>query len=225
MFSHDPAGLINNLNIENGKPSSGSSPASNSRPNFQIQDYTEFPSLQPGQTNWNHNHLPVYQYSGSHGSHGGKIHAMGSPHLTSASPRSYGSRPTSRHSSRAGTPFYSGADDTEAFPSLIAAGKGPKKQHGKRGHTPNPSAKENTPISLADAIRMSPSPAPAMLRKGLTRSRSYVGNPENSAASQAIAAPEQIPWLETGDKLNLAYAKARQEAFKHGGMRNKFLQR
>jgi hypothetical protein len=40
----------------------------------------------------------------------------------------------------------------------------------------------------------------------------------------AIPAPEHIPWLETGESANRAYLKARAEAFKHGGLRNKFLQ-
>jgi hypothetical protein len=40
----------------------------------------------------------------------------------------------------------------------------------------------------------------------------------------SIPAPEQIPWLETGDAANKAYLRARAEAIKHGGLRNKFLQ-
>ena len=40
----------------------------------------------------------------------------------------------------------------------------------------------------------------------------------------SIPAPQDIPWLETGERANQAYLKARQEAFKHGGLRNKFLQ-
>ena len=71
---------------------------------------------------------------------------------------------------------------------------------------------------------MSPSPAPGLLRKGLMKSRSYVGSRENSAAANAIPPPEHVPWLETGERANQAYIKARQDAFKHGGLRNKFLQ-
>ena len=56
-------------------------------------------------------------------------------------------------------------------------------------------------------------------------SSTHVRNGENSAAAQAIPNPKHIPWLETGDKANKAYLKARQEAIKHGGLRNKFLQR
>jgi DNA-nicking Smr family endonuclease len=39
-----------------------------------------------------------------------------------------------------------------------------------------------------------------------------------------IPKPIDIPWKETGDSVNKAYLEARQEAFKHGGLRNKFLQ-
>ena len=73
---------------------------------------------------------------------------------------------------------------------------------------------------------MSPSPVPGLLRKGLVKSPGYTNSKEhNSAAANAIPAPEHIPWLESGEKVNAAYLKARQDAFKHGGLRNKFLQR
>jgi DNA-nicking Smr family endonuclease len=62
------------------------------------------------------------------------------------------------------------------------------------------------------------------MRRGLRNNRSFTSSRENSAAAMAIPPPADIPWLETGDKVNLAYLKARQEAFKHGGLRNKFLQ-
>ncbi len=141
-----------------------------------------------------------------------------------SSPRSQGSRPTSRQSSRPTTPSILSVDDNEAFPSLGASGKSIKKHHGKRGHGHNNGAKESVPGSLADVVRMSPSPAPGLLRKGLMKSRSYVGSRENSAAANAIPPPEHVPWLETGERANQAYIKARQDAFKHGGLRNKFLQ-
>ena len=47
---------------------------------------------------------------------------------------------------------------------------------------------------------------------------------ENRAA-QAIPSPRHIPWFETGERANKAYLKARQDAIRHGGLRNKFLQR
>ncbi len=76
---------------------------------------------------------------------------------------------------------------------------------------------------------MSPSPGPGSSRQdrklGRNVSSTSVRNGENSAAAQAIPNPRHIPWLETGDDANKAYLKARQEAIKHGGLRNKFLQR
>jgi hypothetical protein len=108
--------------------------------------------------------------------------------------------------------------------SAVAAKAG-KRHHGKRGgHGHN---KEHpTPNNLAEVVRMSPSPNPSsQLRKGLRPAKSFNGSRENSAAAQAIPAPEHIPWLETGDLANKAYLQARAEAFKHGSLRNKFLQR
>lgn len=234
VFSHDPANLMNNLNIENGTAVMDTPPTQIIHPSFAVQDYDTFPTLQPaGLNNWvqqSSGNFNVYNYSGSHNNARNHIPGIlaGSPHLAhaSASPRSYGSRPTSRHSSRAGTPSIPAVDDTEAFPTLGSAGKGIKKHHGKRGgHGHGHGSKENIPSSLADVVRMSPSPAPSLLRKGLLKSRSYIGSRENSATANAIPPPEHVPWLETGDKANQSYIKARQEAFKHGGMRNKFLQR
>lgn len=83
--------------------------------------------------------------------------------------------------------------------------------------------------SLADIVRMSPSPLPSprLETKKLVRNGSGVSlkTGENSAAALAIPMPKHIPWLETGDRANKGYLKARQEAIKHGGLRNKFLQR
>ena len=122
------------------------------------------------------------------------------------------------------------SDENDAFPSLGAAsGARPhKKHHGKRGHGHGHHRdKENGPGSLADVVRMSPSPNPTSSPRRNARARaSYVGgNRDLSAAAQAIPAPEHIPWLETGERANHEYLKARQEAIRHGGARNKFLQR
>ena len=242
VFSHDPAALISDLNIDNGNPMISTPPTQNIHPSFQVQDYDAFPTLQPAAMNqWAQassslNAYNTYNFSGSQGARNytttfsNYSEGRGGPptllHET-ASNRSYGSRPTSRHSSRAPTPSIPSVDDTEAFPTLgSATAKGVKKHHGKRGgHGHNHGSKENIPNSLADLVRMSPSPAPGLLRKGLMKTRSYTSSRENSTAALAILPPEHIPWLETGDKANQAYIKARQEAFKHGGLRNKFLQR
>ena len=227
VFSHDPANLVASLSLENG----GSNEVGpNAQPSFQVQDYDAFPALQSAvMSQWTQNQLNGATFQGQSITRALGGHNVSNSNLAnmSSSPRSYGSRPTSRHSSRAPTPSIPSVDDTDAFPTLgSGGGKSSKRHHGKRGgHGHNHNAKENTPSSLADLVRMSPSPAPGLLRKGLMKSRSYLGSRENSVAAQAIAAPEHIPWLETGDKVNQAYIKARQDAFKHGGLRNKFLQR
>ncbi|KAL9005215.1 MAG: hypothetical protein Q9188_002014 [Gyalolechia gomerana] len=234
VFSHDPALLINNLNVNDGNGYMGSSPSQ--APSFQVQDYDAFPALQGTARNQyvqaSASPYPMNssQYSGS--PLGNKY--MGSSRRTfeqrstsanglSSSPGSYGSRPGSRHRSRDPSPYVP-VEDNEAFPTLGAmASKGPRKHHGKRGGHGHGN-KENTPNSLADVVRMSPSPAPALLRKGFGKNRSYVGGRDNSLAAAAIPAPEHVPWLATGEKTNQAYMKARQEAFRHGAARNRFLQ-
>ncbi|KAL9026654.1 MAG: hypothetical protein Q9196_004708 [Gyalolechia fulgens] len=211
----------------------GSSPSG--APSFQVQDYDAFPTLQGtarsqyAQAVASSYQMNSTQYSGSPLGN----NYMGSPRRTfeqrstsanglSSSP---GSRPGSRHRSRDRSPYVLG-EDNEAFPTLGAiASKGPRKHHGKRGgHGHGHGNKENTPNSLADIVRMSPSPAPALLRKGLGKNRTHVGGRDNSLAAAAIPAPEHVPWLETGEKTNQAYMKARQEAFRHGAARNRFLQ-
>jgi hypothetical protein len=139
------------------------------------------------------------------------------------------SRPGSRHQQKDNTQAAPSPDDADAFPSLgSAAVKQGKKHHGKRGgHGHGPKENNFAPSTLADIVKMSPSPAPATPSRRVPRngSATNVRNGENSAAAQAIPNPKHIPWLETGDRANKAYLKARQEAIKHGGLRNKFLQR
>lgn len=234
VFSHDPALLINHLNVNDGSGLMGSLPSQG--PSFQVQDYDAFPSLQnTAQSQHMQATASPYQFNSSQysGSPLGNSY-MGTPRRNleqrsfsgngpSSSPGSYGSRPNSRHRSRDPSPYIP-VEDNEAFPTLGAvAHKSTRKHHGKRGGHGHGN-KENTPNSLADVIRMSPSPAPASLRKGLAKNRSYIGTRDNLAASAAIPAPEHVPWLETGEKTNQAYMKARQEAFRHGAARNRFLQ-
>ncbi|KAL9062202.1 MAG: hypothetical protein Q9157_009132 [Trypethelium eluteriae] len=221
VFSHDPAALMNRLNV-NG---SQTPPSQSSQTDLQTNDYTSFPSLQgaiPQQ--WPPEFHPqsfesVYSSSGA---------VVPPPGLSSFLPSGTSlsrphSRPSSRHTSRATTPL-PGVDDNEAFPSLgAAAGKSGKRHHGKRGGHGH-GHREVIPNSLADVVRMSPSPAPNPGRRNPKSNKSFTGSRENSAAAHAIPAPEHVPWLETGDMANKAYMKARQEAFKHGGLRNKFLQ-
>ena len=236
IFSHDPAHLVNRLNIDDGSTMIGTPPAQ-AHPSFQVQDY-DFPALQGGSNvQWAQSPasppgMTGYSYSGSPGSISyfppvrRSFEARNNHMNENSSPASQGSRPASRHQSRIPTPTIPSVDDAEAFPTLSAAGKGAKKHHGKRGgHGHNHGAKENIPNSLADVVRMSPSPATSKVRQGLVKRGSYQNTRENSLAANAIPAPQHVPWLETGQKANQVYLRIRQEAFKHGGLRNKFLQR
>ena len=234
IFSHDPGLLMNRMHLSEGVIST---PSAQVHPNLHVQDQEAFPALQPvasisHQTS-SQSRNNAYQYAGSPGSTG----FMGSPrrHFESrlsamngmaSSYGSTGSLPTSRQRSPQPAQGASipAVDDTEAFPSLGAVGiKTTKKHHGKRGgHGHSHNNKENVPNSLADVVRMSPGPAPGLLRKGLMKNKVYTGA---SPAAISIPAPQHVPWLETGAKANQEYLKARQDAFKHGGLRNKFLQR
>jgi hypothetical protein len=208
-------------------------PLQSSIPNFQMSDY-EFPTL-----HYNGSPLGTPQISTSEATSLEQLYGLtGGPTRPPPGLSPYanfvpggGSRPQSRtgsrQPSRATTPSVLAVDDNEAFPSLgsAAAAKTGKRHHGKRGgHGHNKDLAG--PNNLADIVRMSPSPTPATpARKPLKPTKSFNGSRENSVAAQAIPAPQHIPWLETGEKGNQAYLKARAEAFKHGSLRNKFLQR
>ncbi|THX62040.1 hypothetical protein D6D06_00196 [Aureobasidium pullulans] len=226
IFSHDPSALMTRLTMdENATP-----PTQALQPNFQLQDYDSFPALQPTNSNpYDQSYDPSLLNSlQSQPSAVSTLNpfAMFVP-SSNASVRS-SSRPTSRHQSRTATPSALAVNDDEAFPTLgSAAASRSSRRHGKRGHghAANKESPVPTPSSLADVVRMTPSPSPQVQsRRGLRPTKSSTGSRENSTAAMAIAAPEHIPWLETGDYANKAYLKARAEAFKHGGLRNKFLQ-
>ena len=220
IFSHDPAKLMNKLALDGAN-----TPPSKGQGTFQLQDLSSFPSLQPGTPE----HLSGFAGSSSFPGVGitpppGLRHFHGAE-----SPRNR-SRPGSRQQMKdlgASAPAF---DDNDAFPSLgsVLVKQG-KKHHGKRGGHGHGHKENFAPSSLADIVKMSPSPTPGSPRlesKKLGRNGSVtVKNGENSAAAQAILSPKHVPWLETGERANKAYLKARQEAIKHGGLRNKFLQR
>ncbi|KAH8675640.1 hypothetical protein BX600DRAFT_377483 [Xylariales sp. PMI_506] len=218
IFSHDPAHLMNKLTVD------GSSTPPQKNP--QIQDMNSFPSLRPGTPELNP-FAPSFNYTGVTPPPG--LRPLGGYAGSDGSrPRS---RPGSRHQAKDGLAAPS-IDDNDAFPSLGSASAKPnKKHHGKRGGHGH-SHKENfAPSSLADIVKMSPSPSPAPIsgrpelkKVGRNGTSTSLKHGENSVAAQAIPSPKHIPWLETGDRANKAYLKARQEAIKHGGLRNKFLQ-
>ena len=238
IFSHDPALLLNRVNLDD---TTVSTPPASFYPSFKIQDHDSFPTLNASNSSsWSLDSSPrqSQSYDVNASPNSGRFvmnnrrqfsEQRASP--LNGMPYSYGSsnsRPTSRHRSREPTPTPSipAVDDTDAFPTLGSSGiKGIKKHHGKRGgHGHGHGHKESSSGFLADVVRMSPGPAPGMLRKNLVKTKTHLGGQENSAAANAISPPETLPWLETGAKANHDYLRARQEAFKHGGLRNKFLQ-
>lgn len=246
LFSHDPAMLMQQLSLSNA----GTHTPQQFAPNFQVQDYDSFPTLQP--TSSNPHDESVYPIDQNAMAMALQQQQAGLyPNFVPTGPRNNnsrpGSRPASRHGSRAPTPSQPNFQDDEAFPTLgtAAANKPGKRHHGKRGGhghsnrdvTLNASAVQAG--NMADVVRMyTPSPQPNTsttnsnsrdaLRRGLKNNRSFTSTSsttrENSAQSLSIPPPENIPWLQTGSAANAAYLKARAEAFKHGGLRNKFLQ-
>ncbi|KAI4762041.1 hypothetical protein E4T52_05849 [Aureobasidium sp. EXF-3400] len=225
IFSHDPSALMTRLTMDDH----ATPPLSQSiQPNFQLQDYDSFPALQPTNSNpYDQSYDPSMLNSPQ--SQPPTVSTLNpfAMFVPSSNASVQSSRPNSRHQSRTATPSTLAVNDDEAFPTLgSAAASRSSRRHGKRGHgnTANKESPVPTLSSLADVVRMTPSPSPQIQpRRGLRPSKS-TGSRENSAVAMAIAAPEHIPWLETGESANKAYLKARAEAFRHGGLRNKFLQ-
>ncbi|KKA20024.1 CCCH zinc finger and SMR domain protein [Rasamsonia emersonii CBS 393.64] len=141
-FSHDPASLIGNMNLNDGNNNQGSS---NQQQGFQLENnYEAFPALQPTSGSgdqWSSPYLRKYPNQALITNP-----AVGNPPL-GVGRRNGGSRPhsrpTSRHQQREANPSPLSVDDPEAFPSLSAAKGSGKKHHGKRGGHNN---KENVPI-------------------------------------------------------------------------------
>jgi hypothetical protein len=228
IFSHDPSHFMNRLALEG----SSTPPLQNAQPSFQLQDYNSFPTLQSSTPEqWSNS----YQNANAFNNYPqiGFTPPSGFKNLQgyASDGSSQRSRPNSRHQARESTPAAPSLDDTEAFPSLgTVAAKGAKKHHGKRGGHGHNHKESLTPSNLAEVIKMSPSPGPGQMRQDAKKmarngSSNSIRNGENSAAAQAIPSPQHVPWLETGEKANKAYLIARQNAIKHGGLRNKFLQR
>ncbi|KAL4910581.1 hypothetical protein BDW74DRAFT_304 [Aspergillus multicolor] len=220
-FSHDPSALVANLSVD-GNPSG--TPAGIA---FQVDNAPDaFPPLQstPGSSDQWAGHLggkyPGYFYGAQGGNNKSHLGGKRTGSFTSLS-RPH-SRPGSRHQHRELNPAALSVDDPDAFPTLAAVNSknSGKKNHGRKSRDNN--TRDNVPASLADVVRMSPSPVPG---KGKTSSKhGQTKSRENSAAAQSIPAPQHIPWLETGARTNQQYIKYRTEAIRHGTVRNKFLQ-
>lgn len=224
IFSHDPSHFMNRLALEE----SSTPPLQPAQPGFQFQDYNAFPSLAPLPDQWPNSYQSSSAFSNYQGASFTPPPGLKGMQGYASDGSSQRSRPNSR--ARDG-PSAPALDDTEAFPSLGAVtNKGGKKHHGKRGGHGHGHKENLIPSSLAEVVKMSPSPGPGLMRQdvkkmGRNGSSTSIRNGENSVAAQAIPSPQHVPWLETGDRTNKAYLKARQDAIKHGGLRNKFLQR
>ncbi|RYC58547.1 hypothetical protein CHU98_g7653 [Xylaria longipes] len=198
----------------------GSSTPPQKSQNLQVQDHNAFPALRPATPELNP-YAPSFNYTGATLTPPPGLRPMHTFAVNDGG-RSR-SRPGSRPQTKDGTAAPS-MDDNDAFPSLSSASAKPsKKHHGKRGGHGHGHKENYTPSSLADIVKMSPSPSPVPNRPeskkiGRNGSATNLKNGENSAAAQAIPMPKQIPWLETGEKANKAYLKSRQEAIKHGGL-------
>jgi hypothetical protein len=226
IFSHDPSHFMNRLALDE----SSTPPLQNPHSSFQLQDYNAFPSLQPTQDQWPSSFGSGSAFSNYQGASFTPPPGLKGMQGYASDGSSQRSRPGSRHHQEA-NPAAPALDDNEAFPSLGAAGpKGGKKHHGKRGGHSHGHKENVTPSSLAEVVKLAPTPTPGMMRQeskkmGRNGSSTSIRNGENSVAAQAIPHPQHVPWLETGERANKAYLKARQDAIKHGGLRNKFLQR
>ncbi|KAI9932848.1 hypothetical protein MW887_009100 [Aspergillus wentii] len=231
-FSHDPSTLVAGLSVGDG---TGSVPSGSP---FPMDTASEaFPPLQSTGgmgDQWANQFLP--KYPASHLSPLMGTSKPVSPSMQFSTGRRNGnmthavrphSRPTSRHQNRELNPAAPSVDDPDAFPTLGAvSARNTGKKNGKRGshnNRENTSSKDSLPTSLADVVRMSPSPAAGKGKPSSKHGKETKGR-ENSAAAQSIPAPQNIPWLETGSRANQQYIKYRTEAIRHGTVRNKFLQ-
>ncbi|KKK12004.1 hypothetical protein P175DRAFT_0560330 [Aspergillus ochraceoroseus IBT 24754] len=224
-FSHDPSALVANLSVgdQSATPTFLVDAASDAFPPLQSAGSADqwvsqlgikYPGYLSGLSAGKNS--PTLQLV--NGKRNGSMTSLSRPH----------SRPGSRHQNRELNPAAPSVDDPDAFPTLAAVGakNSGKKSHGKRGaqNRENNLNRDNTPTSLADVVRMSPSPAPGKGKSSSKHSREGAKGREHSAAAQSIPAPQNIPWLETGSRTNQQYIKYRTEAIRHGTVRNKFLQ-
>ena len=215
QFSHDPSAFMASLSVNDGPAIYGTPPFG-----FQLQEQMEeFPNLQ-NQTQRPSSHTFVPQANGQFPTFTpmSQQRGRGGYHHQGAN-----SRPSSRHQNRPDAQSSLSMDDPEAFPTLASLNaKRASKHHGPRSRHGHSSLEKDAPSSLADVVRSSPSPAPSQRRvEAIKRVRSAG---QDSSAALKIPPPQHIPWLETGERANQQYLKYRQEAIKHGSIRNKFLQ-
>jgi hypothetical protein len=219
QFSHDPSAFMSSLNISDPSAIRNSTPLHG----FHLQNQTEqFPSLQ-NQSHRPSSHSSLSQANGQFPTFMpmSQQRGQGGYHSQGANSRPH-SRPNSRHQNRPDVQSSLSMDDPEAFPTLSSLNtKRSSKHYGPHSHG-HGSLEKETPSSLADLVRSSPSSASGPRRvEAIKKVRS--GGQDSSAALK-IPPPQYIPWLETGERANQQYLKYRQEAIMHGSLRNKFLQ-
>lgn len=220
MFSHDPSSLMSGVSL-NDSTYAVTPPLDGSQASFEVQDYAAFPAL--------HGATSESSLKNLYASREGVTPPPGLSSRSGLAPEFIPGKefiPASHQLPKSTTSLTQqvSADNVDDFPTLGAAAlRQSKRHHGKRGHSNR--EREQTPSSsLADLVRMSPAPNP----QGSPRQRPARGRQaakDANGAATSIPAPERIPWLETGDAANKAYMEARKEAIRHGGARNKFLQR
>lgn len=201
IFSHDPTMSVSKMTLDSGARTS------TPPPHFQFQDSSAFPSL-----------------SADHWSSGG-----GSPgnnmYMSPPSFRLTPSRPNSRQQVRErdrNNSMVPHVDDADAFPTLSSVKQTSHKKRDRRHKNDIPTG----PSSLAEVVRMTPSPGPNGTRNASPSSR--WGSPNSKRPSRPsaahIPAPQQIPWLDSGSTMNKIYLKHRKDALHHGVLRAKYLQ-
>lgn len=214
IFSHDPTMSVSKMTLD------GNSRSSTPAPQLQFHDPASFPSLTSEQ--W-----------GQMGNGGQSI--VGPPPGFKLPISRPNSRQQFREREQQNFTPVPAVDDNEAFPSLSSSAKA--SGHGKkRRNNRNENNIPTGPSSLADVVRMTPSPSPHSNRNSTTSSGASSnrwsgaggGSPSSKRTSRVsashIPAPQQIPWLETGASLNRSYLKHRKEAISHGVLRAKYLQ-
>ena len=222
-FSHDPSLVMSNLQLNNSTDSLGSSP----QPAADNAD--NFPALSSQHARGSSSNLSQSSVNAQVFVPRGRGGLM--PQFVVQRPQS---RPTSRHQTRPEFSSSLSMDDQDAFPTLSSLNaKRTSKHHGQRprhGHGGH-QERESTPSSLADVVKFAPNPSISAQRKlelskkSKTTNGAFPDGIASSATARRIPEPNHIPWLETGDRANQQYLKYRQEAIKHGTIRNKFLQR
>ena len=203
IFSHDPSYLVGKLTLDRARTPPVRAAT------FSLQDHESFPALgsvRPSTPDMHPTLSLTPPLSGLR------------PGFDAVLSRA---RPGSRHAAL--VPKDTAApslDDPVAFPQLGAAAKQAKKHHGKRGA-------HHGAHDYSTVVAATPSHARDLRpdSRPMHRHGSWSNLRADHSANTTVPPPKNLPWLEAGEKTNKAYIKARTEALRHYGMRNRFLQK